>query len=119
MFVVEYDREFAAANPKSAAHFLIAEAVNLLSQTQLSATHLSFQTSVDYEQWLIKEYRPLLPGPILCKLLAYNSLGTWRQAVKRKTVPIHIFKIPNRRGYIALTKDVADWYAMNGAKRAG
>ncbi|MHB8698675.1 MAG: hypothetical protein ACYC9J_11720 [Sulfuricaulis sp.] len=47
---MEYDRKYAAANPKSAAHFLIAEAVNLLSQAQLSATHLSFQTGVDYEQ---------------------------------------------------------------------
>jgi hypothetical protein len=34
-----------------------------------------------------------------------------RQAIARKTIPIHVFKIENRRGYYALVTDVDQWLA--------
>lgn len=44
-----------------------------------------------------------------------------RQALVRKTVPIPIFTMPNRRGKYALVKDLAAWLAASrdAAVRAG
>ncbi|MBL4882159.1 MAG: hypothetical protein JKX82_12755 [Oleispira sp.] len=58
---------------------------------------------------LLKEYGPILSDERLANCLGYPSIGAFRKAVSRKTVPITVFSIPNRSGKFALTKDVAGW----------
>lgn len=58
---------------------------------------------------LMREYGPILSDTVLANCLGYPSIGAFRKALSRKTVPIPVFKIPKRAGRFALTKDVADW----------
>ncbi len=56
-------------------------------------------------------YGPLLTGEELIKALGYKSKAAFRQSVVRKTVPVQLFEIENRRGKYALTKEVACYLA--------
>lgn len=64
------------------------------------------------EKELFDRHGPLMTGEYLAKALGYQSLEAFRIAVRRKTVPIHIFPIEKRKGKFALTKDVAKWVAQ-------
>ena len=63
------------------------------------------------ENDLIERFGIVLGAKILAKTLSYASIDALRQSIVRKTNPIPVFKLPNRRGYFALTKDVAEWLA--------
>ena len=63
------------------------------------------------ENDLIERFGIVLGAKILAKTLGYASIDALRQSIVRKTNPIPVFKLPNRRGYFALTKDVAEWLA--------
>lgn len=68
------------------------------------------------EQLLMREYRTgVLGGPDLARVLGYGTLASLHQAVKRKTVPIKLFLIENRRGKFGLVTDVARWMAVQRA----
>lgn len=69
----------------------------------------------DLERKLIHEWGMLLSGEGLARCLGYRSLGTMRQAIKRRTLPVPFFSIKNRRGKYALAKDVARWLAEQRA----
>lgn len=72
------------------------------------------QLTKKLEQDLLQLYHsPLLTGESLQKAMGYKSIHALRQAIARKLVPIDVFKIENRRGYYALTADVAHWLAAN------
>lgn len=64
---------------------------------------------------LQSRFGPLLGGQDLVKSLGYKSAAAFRQAVKRGTIPVEVFEIPNRRGKFALTSDIECWLA--GVKR--
>jgi hypothetical protein len=68
------------------------------------------------EDELTERYGPLISGNNLRRVLGYNSPEAFRQALARKTMPIHVFSIPNRRGKFALVRDVAKWLAEQRAK---
>lgn len=61
---------------------------------------------------LTTKHGVILSSSILVQVLGYPSPEAFRQSLFRKTVPIPVFKIPNRRGHFALAKDVADWLAQ-------
>jgi len=63
------------------------------------------------EDDLLKLYGPLLSGAQLTKCLGYRSQDAFRTSISRKTVPVTVFKIEGRRGYHALTKEVALYLA--------
>jgi hypothetical protein len=65
----------------------------------------------ELESDLLRLYGPLLSGENLIRSLGYASKDAFRQSIKRKTVPVQLFKLENRRGYYALTKDVAKYLA--------
>lgn len=54
---------------------------------------------------------PLLSGEQLQRAMGYRTVDALRQAILRKTIPVKVFKLSNRRGQYALTKDVANWLA--------
>ncbi|MCG7568195.1 hypothetical protein MHM95_18140 [Pseudoalteromonas sp. CnMc7-15] len=60
---------------------------------------------------LMQLYGPMIYGKALYMSLGYGSGDAFRQAVSRKSVPVPVFPIENRRGKFALTKDVALWIA--------
>ncbi|GAA6139695.1 hypothetical protein NBRC116583_34420 [Arenicella sp. 4NH20-0111] len=63
------------------------------------------------EEDLLKLYGPVLSGEHLTKSLGYVSTDAFRTSIARKTVPVPIFRMDGRRGYYALTKDVAHYLA--------
>lgn len=73
------------------------------------------QLAEDLERKLIREVGVLLSGEALARSLGYRSVGTMRQAIKYRTVPVPLFPIKNRRGKYALAKDVARWIAEQRA----
>lgn len=66
----------------------------------------------ELEKDLTAKHGVILSSSILIQVLGYSSPEAFRQSLARKTVPIPIFKIPNRRGHFALSKDVAAWLAQ-------
>lgn len=77
---------------------------NLEEQIQVLASEI--------EQDLYQHFGPLLFGADLYAALGYPSGDAFRQAVCRKTVPVEIFSIENRRGKFALSRDIALWLAQ-------
>ncbi|ENG7912686.1 hypothetical protein R4575_16705 [Acinetobacter baumannii] len=63
------------------------------------------------ERDLFERYGPMISDDALRIALGYRSFDAFRQALTRKTVPIPVFSIENRRGKYALVKDVASWLA--------
>lgn len=64
------------------------------------------------ERELTGRYGPLISNDDLRVALGYVSMDAFRQALARKTMPIPVFSLPNRRGKYALVKDVAMWLAV-------
>jgi hypothetical protein len=64
------------------------------------------------ESYLFDRHGPLLADDALRIALGYKSTDAFRQALTRKTVPVPVFSIKNRRGKYALVKDVASWLAQ-------
>lgn len=62
------------------------------------------------------QYGPMLGSSALIKALGYPSAGAFHQAIFRGTVPVPIFRIDNRRGSFALTRDVALWLSRKRAQ---
>lgn len=65
------------------------------------------------EQNLSEKHGPMIANDALRIALGYSSMDAFRQALARKTVPIPVFSLENRRGKYALVKDVAAWLAAN------
>jgi hypothetical protein len=63
------------------------------------------------ERELMNRYGPIVSNDNLRLVLGYASKEAFRQAVSRKTVPIAVFEIENRKGKFALIRDVALWLA--------
>jgi hypothetical protein len=63
------------------------------------------------EQDLMEKHGPLIANDALRIALGYQSMDAFRQALVRKTVPVPVFALENRRGKYALVKDVAMWLA--------
>lgn len=61
------------------------------------------------ESNLVAQYGPILNSSVLWRILGYRTNAAFRQAMVRKTVPVDIHKIKNRRGSFALSHDVAVW----------
>jgi hypothetical protein len=74
--------------------------------------HETGNTANSLEQQLVERYGVLISNEALCHVLGYPSMSAFRQALKRRTVGVPVFGVPNRRGKFALTKDIADWLAV-------
>ncbi len=63
------------------------------------------------ERDLFERHGPMIADDALRIALGYRSTEAFRQALTRKTVPVPVFSVENRRGKYALVKDVALWLA--------
>ncbi|WP_194866489.1 hypothetical protein [Pseudoalteromonas sp. PPB1] len=71
-----------------------------------------YMLAEDFETQLLRLYgSPVLSGENLSTALGYSSLDAFRQAIHRKTVPVPLYTMENRRGRYAYVKDVADFLA--------
>ncbi len=51
----------------------------------------------------------LVSGEDLWRGLGYRTAASFRQAAHRKTVPIHVFDLPSRRGKHAFRAELDAW----------
>ena len=65
----------------------------------------------ELRQALEERHGPMLTGHALASCLGHGSVAGLRQARRRGHVTVALFTVPKRRGYFALTRDVADWLA--------
>ncbi|MGL5183469.1 hypothetical protein [Herbaspirillum huttiense] len=77
----------------------------------MNPTHINEPLAVLLDRELTSRYGPIVSNDNLRLVLGYSSMEAFRQAVSRKTIPIPVFEIENRRGKFALVKDVAAWLA--------
>lgn len=71
----------------------------------------NFELAQILEEDLLKLYGPLLSGESLRKALGFRTQGAVRQAIWQGRVPVPVFLLEHRKGYFALSKDVASWLA--------
>lgn len=64
------------------------------------------------ERDLLERHGPMMSDDALRIALGYRSMDAFRQSLVRKTVPIPVFSLENRRGKFALVKDVATWLSQ-------
>lgn len=64
---------------------------------------------------LLRLHGPLLGGESLALALGHRTAASLRQARRRGQVTVPLFTLANRRGWFALTHDVADWLAERRA----
>ncbi|WP_251358630.1 hypothetical protein [Kangiella sp. TOML190] len=70
------------------------------------------ELTLELEIQLLQLYKsPILHGESLQLSLGYKSLDAMRQSFAKGRAPIKLFKMSNRRGKYALTKDVAAYLA--------
>jgi len=74
--------------------------------------HQEKTLATELEKELVTKFGMILSSSTLVQVLGYSSPEAFRQSLSRKTVPVLVFKIPNRRGHYALAKDVAAWLAQ-------
>jgi hypothetical protein len=65
----------------------------------------------ELSECLCKVNGPIMQGEALYKALGYKTLAGFNKAYYRGTVPIPVFKVKNKKGRYALTKEVAIWLA--------
>lgn len=58
-------------------------------------------------------YGPLIGGSRLIAALGLSNAAALRQARRRGRVTVPLFTLPQRRGYFALTRDIAEWLAAS------
>jgi hypothetical protein len=75
--------------------------------------------AAEIEEQLLRLHGPMISGDALRTALGYPSMEAFRQALSRKTVPIHVFSIEARRGKYALVRDLARWLASQRESRKG
>lgn len=66
---------------------------------------------------LITRFGPLLGGQELYSALGYKTYSAFHRSQQRGELGVHIFKLPGRRGWFALTTDVAMWLEEQSIKQ--
>lgn len=65
---------------------------------------------------LVSKYGQLITSRDLVVELGFSTAAALRQSVHRNKLGFAVFKINNRRGRFAFTKDVAKWLANQQSK---
>lgn len=58
---------------------------------------------------LLDRYGPALGGRDLYAALGFKTYAAFHRSKQRGEVGVHVFPLPGRRGWFALTADVAEW----------
>ncbi|MGZ8984433.1 MAG: hypothetical protein ACXW11_10845 [Methylotenera sp.] len=58
---------------------------------------------------LISRFGPTIGGQDLYSALGFKTYAAFHRSQQRAALGVHVFKLPGRRGWFALTGDVATW----------
>ncbi len=71
-----------------------------------------------FESHLLHQYGPTISGPDLYEALGFKTYAAFHSCHQRDEIGVNVFKLPSRRGWYALTTDVAAWL-LNQARIGG
>lgn len=83
--------------------------VNIVDMTEHITKQQEKDRVLEYELCLIKLYGVIVRGKDLRHVLGYKTGDAFRQAVRRKQLPIPTFVPEGRRMRVARTHDIAKW----------
>lgn len=66
---------------------------------------------------LIFRFGPILSGQDLYSALGYKTYPAFYRSQQHGELGVHVFKLPGRRGWFALTVDVAKWLKEQSTKQ--
>jgi hypothetical protein len=69
---------------------------------------------IEQRRTLLEFYGPLLKANELQRLLKFQSPTAFKDWLDRQQDPIRLLQLPHRRGWFAMTTEVADWLSRNG-----
>lgn len=65
---------------------------------------------------LMAQYGPTLGGSELYAALGFKTYASFHRSRLRSELGVHVFKIPGRRGWFALTEEVAKWLSAQASR---
>lgn len=74
------------------------------------------------EEQLLFQFGPTLGGHDLYAALGFKTYSAFHRSKQRDEIGVHVFTLPGRRGWFALTTDVAAWLkvqADQGSNQSG
>ncbi|MFW9082548.1 hypothetical protein ACOI9X_25220 [Pseudomonas sp. P2757] len=71
----------------------------------------------ELESDLKDRYGLMVGGSALWRELGYTTYDAFRKAKQRGRIEVPLFEVPNRRGFFALSKEVACWIAAQRCAR--
>ena len=80
-------------------------------------TEVTERSVKEIEHDLLEKYGVIVGGTRLASMLAYPSMGAFRQALRRGCLPVAVFPIAGRRGKFAQIHDIAVWLHADAAAR--
>lgn len=90
--------------------------------TNRTLSQPSGSLQLELRESMLRMHGPLLGGNALVVALGHKNAASFRQARRRGQIAITLFTVPNRRGWFALTQEVADWLAnirLNAQQKGG
>jgi len=63
----------------------------------------------DLMKWMLEKHGPLIGGNDLYAALGYRTYAAFHRARMSGDIHVEVFPIEGRRGFFALTADVAAW----------
>ncbi len=67
---------------------------------------------------LLSQYGPTLGGQDLYAALGFKTYAAFHRSKRRGEIGVNVFTLPGRRGWFALTSDVAAWLAAQSEAAA-
>lgn len=75
------------------------------------------QTANGLADRLISRFGPTLGGQDLYTALGFKTYAAFHRSRQRGELGVHVFKLPCRRGWFALTDEVAKWLERQSNKQ--
>lgn len=74
--------------------------------------------SHELEAQMLRQYGPVIGGTSLYSALGFKSYAAFYRSMKRGEIGVPVFTLPSRRGWFALTSEVAAWLTGRRSENA-
>lgn len=77
------------------------------------------ETISDLANQLLAKFGPTIGGHDLYNALGFKTYAAFHRSRMRGELGVHVFKLPGRRGWFALTDAVANWLEKQSSGQGG
>lgn len=70
---------------------------------------MTTQSAEKFANQLLLQFGPVIGGNDLYGALGFKTYSAFHRGQQRGEITVNIFKLPGRRGWFALTNDLAAW----------